>query len=83
MPFHFCFTELEYTAKLAKLAQTTKAAIIEEVRFVVIVCLAELCTHDEPNLMLWLTTQVGKMEICCLLGTTRFVLQEKISLKAI
>lgn len=35
MPRNVCLTELEYTAKLAKLAQTTRAAITEEVRFVV------------------------------------------------
>lgn len=40
MPFNACFTELEYTAKLAKLAQTTRAAITEEVRFVLTIWLA-------------------------------------------
>lgn len=35
MPFNVCLTELEYTTKLAKLAQTTRAAVTEEVRFVV------------------------------------------------
>lgn len=35
MPFNVCLAELEYTTKLAKLAQTTRAAVTEEVRFVV------------------------------------------------
>ena len=33
--------------------------------------------QDEPNPVLWLATQAGKMERSCPLGITRFVPQEK------
>ena len=33
--------------------------------------------QDESNPALWLATWAGKMELSCLLGTTRLVLQEK------
>ena len=33
--------------------------------------------QDEPNHVLWLATQAGKMEQSCPLGIMRFVPQEK------
>ena len=39
--------------------------------------------QDEPNCALWLATWAGKMELSCLLGTTRHVWWEKFPQKAI
>ena len=33
--------------------------------------------QDEPNSALLLATQVGKMELSCPLGTTRYILRKK------
>jgi len=37
--------------------------------------------QDESNPVLWLATQAGKMELSCLLRTTRRVWQEKFPWK--
>ena len=37
--------------------------------------------QDEPNWVLWLATQVGKIELSCLLDTTCCILQEKFPQK--
>jgi len=58
MSFNSSFKELEYTAKLAKLAQTTRAAITEEVRLVLIIWL-DLCVGSMNQILCydWLPKQ--------------------------
>ena len=41
------------------------------------------CRGDVSNPVLWLATQAGKIELSCLLGTTRHVPQEKFAQKVI
>ena len=46
-------------------------------KFCYYMALSSVNGQDESNAALWLATQAGKMELSCLLGTTRHVPQEK------
>ena len=43
---------------------------------------SSLSRQDEPNVTLWLATQAGKMELCCLLGIQALSRKENMFLLA-